>query len=255
MPFAVLLEIALQPCGWLAAYLGSALTSPTDLSFRNLGGRATQFEAVRPDAGTLTTHVKITKVSTSGGMVIQNYDYRVTRAGRIVYEGDTYFGFFSKSSLTQQVGIRDAKVYRPNAAEVRRGRSFPVPREAPFPDQRLRMVDEIDLYISDGGPSGLFFRFARDRLACQLLDAFLQLLKVVAADRWGADTHHSGQSVMLGEPHAWVYRGQVVPADRGVRVEACVTGINDAARTLRANGFLSVDDRVIYQMTDFTLQG
>ncbi len=26
MPFAVLLEIALQPCGWLAAYLGSALT-------------------------------------------------------------------------------------------------------------------------------------------------------------------------------------------------------------------------------------
>src|SRR5262249_43520256 len=27
MPFAVLLEIALQPCGWLAAYCGSALTS------------------------------------------------------------------------------------------------------------------------------------------------------------------------------------------------------------------------------------
>ena len=29
MPFAVLLEAALQPCGWLAAYVGSALTSPT----------------------------------------------------------------------------------------------------------------------------------------------------------------------------------------------------------------------------------
>ena len=27
MPFAVLLEVALQPCGWLAAYMGSALTS------------------------------------------------------------------------------------------------------------------------------------------------------------------------------------------------------------------------------------
>ena len=27
MPFAVLLEVALQPCGWLAAYVGSALTS------------------------------------------------------------------------------------------------------------------------------------------------------------------------------------------------------------------------------------
>ena len=32
MPFAVLLEVALQPCGWLAAYIGSALTSPSDLS-------------------------------------------------------------------------------------------------------------------------------------------------------------------------------------------------------------------------------
>src|SRR5205807_1723293 len=46
MPFAVLLEIALQPCGWLAAYLGSALTSPVDLSFRNLGGKATQLRPV-----------------------------------------------------------------------------------------------------------------------------------------------------------------------------------------------------------------
>ena len=42
LPFAILLEVALQPCGWLAAYLGSALTNDTDLSFRNLGGNGTQ---------------------------------------------------------------------------------------------------------------------------------------------------------------------------------------------------------------------
>ena len=44
MPFAVLCEIALQPCGWLAAYMGSALSSDDDLSFRNLGGRAVQHQ-------------------------------------------------------------------------------------------------------------------------------------------------------------------------------------------------------------------
>ena len=70
MPFSVLLEVALQPCGWLAAYLGSALTSAEDLSFRNLGGKATQFEPVGPDSGTLTTQVKITQVSHSAGMII-----------------------------------------------------------------------------------------------------------------------------------------------------------------------------------------
>ena len=46
MPFGVLLEIALQPCGWLAAYMGSALRSDRDLRFRNLGGTATLHEEV-----------------------------------------------------------------------------------------------------------------------------------------------------------------------------------------------------------------
>jgi len=38
IPFCILLEIALQPCGWLAAYAGSALQSEDRLHFRNLGG-------------------------------------------------------------------------------------------------------------------------------------------------------------------------------------------------------------------------
>ena len=49
MPFAVLLEVALQPCGWMAAYMGSALTSEDDLKFRNLGGTAA---SIGPSRGT-----------------------------------------------------------------------------------------------------------------------------------------------------------------------------------------------------------
>ncbi|MBK5267046.1 MAG: 3-hydroxyacyl-[acyl-carrier-protein] dehydratase FabA, partial [Acidimicrobiia bacterium] len=41
MPFAVLLEAALQPCGWLASYIGSALTVDSELAFRNLDGTGT----------------------------------------------------------------------------------------------------------------------------------------------------------------------------------------------------------------------
>src|SRR5205807_6712020 len=90
MPFSILLEIALQPCGWLAAYCGSALTSPVDLSFRNLGGQAVQYVPVTPDTGTLTTRVKITKVAKSAGMIIQNFEFAVRAAGQMVYAGDTY---------------------------------------------------------------------------------------------------------------------------------------------------------------------
>jgi hypothetical protein len=56
-------------------------------------------------------------------------------------------------------------------------------------------------------------------------------------------------------PHTWVYRGQVLPTNRLVRLEAAIASIDDTARTIRADGFLSVDDRVIYQMSDFTIQG
>ena len=42
MPFAVLMEIALQPCGWLAMYAGSVLGSPRPTCvFRNLDGTGT----------------------------------------------------------------------------------------------------------------------------------------------------------------------------------------------------------------------
>ncbi|MBK7143746.1 MAG: hypothetical protein IPH76_00545 [Xanthomonadales bacterium] len=40
MPFAVLLEAVLQPCGWLASYVGSALTIDGELGFRNLAAGA-----------------------------------------------------------------------------------------------------------------------------------------------------------------------------------------------------------------------
>ena len=92
MPYAVLLEVALQTCGWTSAYVGSALHSPTDLHYRNLGGTATQLADVGPDAGTLRTTVKLTKVSKSAGMIIQHFDFDVAFAnGRPAYRGKTYF--------------------------------------------------------------------------------------------------------------------------------------------------------------------
>ena len=58
MPFAVLLEAALQPCGWLSSYVGSALSVDEELGFRNLDGTGTLLGEVFPDAGTLTTRVE-----------------------------------------------------------------------------------------------------------------------------------------------------------------------------------------------------
>jgi 3-hydroxymyristoyl/3-hydroxydecanoyl-(acyl carrier protein) dehydratase len=80
MPFGVLLEVALQPCGWLSAYVGSALASETDLSYRNLGGKAVLHREVFPDSGTMTTRIKMTKLSQSVGMIIQHFDFDIRDA-------------------------------------------------------------------------------------------------------------------------------------------------------------------------------
>jgi hypothetical protein len=63
MPFCVFLEAALQPCGWLASFMGSALTTEEDLLFRNLDGTGHHQGRGAPRSGTFRTVVKITNVS------------------------------------------------------------------------------------------------------------------------------------------------------------------------------------------------
>jgi 3-hydroxymyristoyl/3-hydroxydecanoyl-(acyl carrier protein) dehydratase len=275
MPFSVLLEVALQPCGWLAAYLGSALTSAVDLSFRNLGGEATQYRMVTPDTGTLVTTVQITNVSRSGGMIIQHFAFQVCGDAGLVYRGTTYFGFFTKPALANQIGIREARMYRPLPGELSGTHHHPYPDHAPYPAAMMRMIDAIDRFDPAGGPHGLGFitgsarvdpgawffqaHFYQDPVwpGSLGLESLIQLLKVAALQHWGeavepADLRY--ESMGMGQRHAWLYRGQILPTDNAVNVQAVINHLNHDDKILGADGFLSVDGRIIYQMTGFTLK-
>jgi 3-hydroxymyristoyl/3-hydroxydecanoyl-(acyl carrier protein) dehydratase len=134
------------------------------------------------------------------------------------------------------------------------------------------MIDRLDLVISDGGPAGLgylrgiktvdpeewFFKahFYQDPVTPGSLglESFLQLLTVAAVERWGWREGVTIAAVACERRHRWLYRGQIVPANRQVTVEAWVTAVDDQSRILTADGLLSVDGRPIYQMHDFTLQ-
>ncbi len=182
------------------------------------------------------------------------------------------FGFFSKEALAQQVGIRDAAPYQPTASELGQGRSLLFPDRAPFPHKQFRMIDRIELYIPDGGPAGLgyirglkevdpdewFFKahFYQDPVTPGSLglEAFLQLLKYAAVERWGWQEGNILAAVALEHHHKWCYRGQVVPTNKLVTVQAWITAVDDQKRILTADGFLAVDGKTIYQMNDFTLR-
>ena len=215
--------------------------------------------------------MKLTRVSSSGGMIIQHYDYTVRAAGREVYSGNTYFGFFAKEALANQVGLREIALYQPTNDEKAQSWSGEYPRQAPFPDSMLRMVDRITWYLPDGGPKGLgaiegrirvdpgawFFKahFHQDPVwpGSLGLESFLQVLRFLASKRWDVPANEL-ISPALRCVHQWTYRGQVIPRDAEVTVQAIVTEVDDAARRLTADGLLSVDGRIIYRMTDFSLQ-
>jgi 3-hydroxymyristoyl/3-hydroxydecanoyl-(acyl carrier protein) dehydratase/malonyl CoA-acyl carrier protein transacylase len=290
LPFCVLLEIALQPCGWLAAYAGSALKSSNDLKFRNLGGHATLVEDVFPKNGPLTMKSRLAKVSEAGDMIIEYFDFKVIQNNRTVYEGDTYFGFFTSDALDQQVGIREADktIYFPSNEELNRAVRENLPVEAPlFPDdpesdsapslslpsRALLMIDNIDLFITDGGPHGLgfirgikhvdpeewFFKahFYQDPVCPGSLgiESFLQLLKFAAIKRWKKHRTSHRFELLAGKTHAWSYRGQIIPKNKTICVEAIITSIQeDPYPMMTANGYLKVDGLMIYKMDDFGIR-
>jgi 3-hydroxymyristoyl/3-hydroxydecanoyl-(acyl carrier protein) dehydratase len=84
------------------------------------------------------------------------------------------------------------------------------------------------------------------------IESFLQLIKTIARDRWDhlADTHRWGH--LIGSQHSWMYRGQIVPGNKEITVEAIVTSIDQTPHpTIKADGYLYVDGLCIYKMENF----
>ncbi len=290
MPFCVLLEIALQPCGWLAAYAGSALRSGNDLKFRNLGGKAVLYRNLRPGDGRLIMKARMTRVSEAGGMIVENFDMRVFCGDELIYDGDTYFGFFSREALANQVGIHGAagEAWEPPAADLASARTAEFFPEAPLnpedlsvdpapslamPGKALRMIDRISVFLPHGGPFGLGFvrgekevdpaewffqaHFFEDPVCPGSLglESFIQLMKFAALERWPRLVRTHCFEMLTGARHEWIYRGQVIPANRRVTVDAVITDIRDGSEpVIQADGWLKVDGLFIYRMKNFALR-
>jgi len=286
-PISIILEIALQPCGWLAAYMGSALRSPNDLRFRNLGGSATLFDEVPPDAGTLTVRARLTNASEAADMIIEHFDFEVCCREKRIYNGKTYFGFFTRQALAQQEGIREATqhAYVPAPESIRNGiaREFvdlaplapgdPAVDMAPtlaLPAKSIRMIDRIEVYIPDGGPDGLGFvrgtktvdpaewffeaHFYQDPVCPGSLgiESFIQLLKFVALERWPQLENSHRFGLLKEVEQTWIYRGQILPENKLVTVEAVITKIQEAPLpVIQADGYLKVDGLPIYKLENF----
>ena len=74
----------------------------------------------------------------------------------------------------------------------------------------------------------------------------------MAIDRWKHLSNSHRFELITEEPHTWIYRGQVIPDNEKIEVEALITKIIDTPiPTIYANGFLKVDGLYVYQMENF----
>jgi 3-oxoacyl-(acyl-carrier-protein) synthase/3-hydroxymyristoyl/3-hydroxydecanoyl-(acyl carrier protein) dehydratase/1-acyl-sn-glycerol-3-phosphate acyltransferase len=277
MPFCVLLEAALQPCGWIASYVGSALTTDVELFFRNLDGTATWTEELVPDSGTLTTKAKITAISTAGGMIIEGFDVTCHVDDREIYRMKTVFGFFPRESLANQVGITPTAEDRARRDEPCDFQVDLTTRPAQYcegslrlPEPMLLMLDRVTGYWPEGGAKGLgrvrsekdvdpsewFFKahFYGDPVQPGSLgiEALIQLLQFYMLERsmGRGMARPRFEPLMIGREMTWKYRGQVVPHNRVIRgdLDIVEVGEDERGRFAVADGFLWVDDLRIYQV-------
>ena len=90
MPYSVLMEIALQPCGFISANSGAMLIYPElDLHYRNLDGNGTLSKHIDLRGKTIQAEVELYSTVASGNTVIQKHHFLLKCEGLPFYKGDT----------------------------------------------------------------------------------------------------------------------------------------------------------------------
>ncbi|MEV6556986.1 beta-ketoacyl synthase N-terminal-like domain-containing protein [Nocardia sp. NPDC051756] len=272
MPLSVLMEVVLQPCGWLGAYVGSFLRSDTEVFIRNLDGDIAVHTQVGPAAERISTRVELLSIAELHGMIIETFRIESRVDGAPLATGTTVFGYFSTAALADQVGIPPAEADR---AELELPCDYRgTPRRRGMPGPMLLMIDAITGYWPEGGPAGLgrvraektvdtrdwFFKahFFQDPVMPGSLgvEGVAQVVQWFMLERGlGAGlTNPRFDAVAADRPLRWKYRGQVVPTDRTVTIEVDILEIADhrpASCTVLADAWLWVDGRRIYQVPRF----
>lgn len=282
MPFAVLLEAALQPCGWVASAVGSSTGYEDDMLFRNLDGTGTLVDELTRTAGTLTTRVELTSVSVAGGMVIEGFDVECLLGDRVVYRMDTVFGFFPPDAFDNQVGLPITDVHR-----ARLNSSGPhshtvdltveperyVGGSARLAAPMLRMLDRAT-HVRGAGAAGLgvvrgekdvditewFFKahFFQDPVQPGSLgiEALLQLLQFFMLDTNMAAPGAEFEPIMLGTPMSWKYRGQVTPKNSLISstMEITEVGSDERGPFVIGTGSLWCDGLRIYEVSNMGMR-
>ena len=289
MPYSIIMEIALQPNGFLSGYMGTTLAYPEkDLFFRNLDGTGVLHRQLDLRGKTIVNESVLESTSMAGGAIIQSFRFRLSVDTEMFFEGKAVFGYFSGESLINQLGIDNGKKSDPWFTQQNTPKSdlrtFDLTGKHPFfeatperPHYRLagrqmHFVDQVTI-VEGGGKAGKgyvfgertidatdwFFRyhFHQDPVMPGSLgvEAILELLQVYAlANDLGAGFRNPRFIAPLTTV-VWKYRGQITPENRTMTLDLHLTDvIREPGRVvLVADASLSKDRLRIYEVKNLVL--
>jgi len=276
MPSCVLIEAALQPCGWLASYVGCAVHEADEVFFRNLDGKGVLHRAVRADDGCLRVRSRLKSISRAGGMTLVGFDVVCAVGDEVIYELGTTFGFFPKTALEGQTGLAAEpaeRAFADTSAELDLlDQLGPKGRER-LPKPAVRMCERVThRQIADDGramlrgekrvrPDEWFFKahFFQDPVQPGSLgiEALVQLLQAHLLLEGAAEAVPGGvfADLVTPDPTSWQFRGQVMPEASLVSLTLDADPIEkaDGRWSVRAQGSVWVDGRRIYQVKALTV--
>ncbi|WP_280494085.1 beta-ketoacyl synthase [Nocardia asiatica] len=283
MPHFVYMETSLQAALLMGYYAGPTLTQPgATLSLRNLGGTATVLRQVDLRDKTISQSSRLLSTTILPGSSLQTFDYTLSVDGEPFYTGETMFGYFSDEALANQTGLdagRPAPTWlaehpgaNVRAIDVAARRADP---RAPLCARRtLALIDQVE--VVDGGgryEAGYLhslreidpgdWYFARHFHLDPVIPGSLGVESVIhAIQEWMLDAGFAdpiGDPVFripADRPFSWRYRGQFLPTDGTVELEAHIKGIHRGPRgvTVVADGSLWKPGLRIYELTDLAVE-
>ncbi|MBL4576837.1 MAG: hypothetical protein JKX74_00105 [Flavobacteriales bacterium] len=266
MPYSVLMEVALQPCGFLGAYLGSTLSVPDkDLFFRNLDGDGEMFFDVDLRGKTITNTCILISHTNLAGTVLQRYEFELVVDGKLYYKGQSSFGFFTKEDLSSQAGLDkgDHKLAWMQEEANNNIKGFNIKIDSLFGQQKLlkttregspdlhlasgqlSLLDSA-IYIKDGGVYQKGYIHASRAIntwdwffTCHFyqdpvmpgslgIEALFEAIQLFALQE-GLGANISNATFDQTSPHktVWKYRGQILQHDPLMNVEVNIKEVKE----------------------------
>lgn len=287
MPYSVLMEISLQPNGFISTYVGSTLGFPgKELFFRNLDGTGKLLRDVDLRGKTIVNDSTLLSTSIAGNNIIQSFTFTLSVDGQPFYDGKAVFGYFTADALANQLGMDkgnttngwhiDNKV-TPERIELASASApmFQAPEGKPhyrLAGGQLHFIDTVDV-VEGGGKAGkgyiysertidpddwfFQFHFHQDPVMPGSLgvEAIIESMQVYALKNdLGADLVNPKFSQILSTV-VWKYRGQIVPTNRQMALDVHITDVikEPGKVTIIGDANLSKDGLRIYEVIDIAI--